>query len=117
MNTVEFHLLYTINQPYLKKLIKFKKFLIAPCTRIILDFKICCSVLLLTPNFCFLAQPITMLLHIYVMESKEKKVFIVLTGEVGCGKTTLCRKLLSELSPEKYETALTEPTGSGTPIA
>lgn len=36
----------------------------------------------------------------------ERKGFIVLTGEVGCGKTTLCRKLLEELNHDKYETAL-----------
>ena len=36
----------------------------------------------------------------------EKKGFIVLTGEVGCGKTTLCRKLLEELDSERYDTAL-----------
>ncbi|WP_309382087.1 ExeA family protein [Cerasicoccus frondis] len=33
---------------------------------------------------------------------QEKKGFIVLTGEVGCGKTTLCRTLLGELD-EKPE--------------
>lgn len=37
---------------------------------------------------------------------KEKKGFIVLTGEVGCGKTTLCRKLLGELNQDLFETAL-----------
>lgn len=38
---------------------------------------------------------------------EHKKGFIVLTGEVGCGKTTLCRQLLEDLeSNEKYETAL-----------
>jgi len=36
----------------------------------------------------------------------EKKGFIVLTGEVGCGKTTLSRALLSELDAETYDTAL-----------
>jgi general secretion pathway protein A len=36
----------------------------------------------------------------------ERKGFIVLVGEVGCGKTTLCRRLLNELDPERYETAL-----------
>ncbi|HNX05389.1 MAG TPA: AAA family ATPase [Opitutales bacterium] len=35
-----------------------------------------------------------------------KKGFIVLTGEVGCGKTTVCRQLLTELDPKKYDTAL-----------
>lgn len=35
----------------------------------------------------------------------QRKGFIQLTGEVGAGKTTLCRKLLEELGPE-YETAL-----------
>lgn len=36
----------------------------------------------------------------------EKKGFIVLVGEVGCGKTTLCRKFLGELDPAHYDTAL-----------
>lgn len=36
----------------------------------------------------------------------EKKGFIVLTGEVGCGKTTLCRTLLNELDEKHYETIL-----------
>jgi len=38
---------------------------------------------------------------------RDKKGFIVLTGEVGCGKTTLSRKLLEELEADPgYETAL-----------
>jgi len=36
----------------------------------------------------------------------EKKGFIVLTGEVGCGKTTLCRYLLNEIEGKPIETAL-----------
>lgn len=36
----------------------------------------------------------------------EKKGFIVLTGEVGCGKTTLCRYLLDEIAGRPIETAL-----------
>ncbi len=37
---------------------------------------------------------------------EQKKGFIVLTGEVGSGKTTLCRCLLEDLSPDTYETVL-----------
>lgn len=37
---------------------------------------------------------------------EDHKGFIVLTGEVGCGKTTLCRCLLDDLPPKKYETVL-----------
>lgn len=35
----------------------------------------------------------------------QRKGFITLTGEVGAGKTTVCRKLLEELGPQ-YRTAL-----------
>jgi general secretion pathway protein A len=37
---------------------------------------------------------------------QEEKGFIVLTGEVGSGKTTLCRYLLSEIESKPIETAL-----------
>lgn len=36
---------------------------------------------------------------------RERKGFIELTGEVGAGKTTICRKLLEELGPN-YKTAV-----------
>ncbi len=36
----------------------------------------------------------------------QKKGFIVLTGEVGCGKTTLCRAFLNELDAGRTDTAL-----------
>lgn len=37
---------------------------------------------------------------------QERKGFIVLVGEVGCGKTTLSRCLLQELDDKNYATAL-----------
>ncbi len=37
---------------------------------------------------------------------EQKKGFIVLCGEVGCGKTTLCRALLDEMDRETVDTAL-----------
>src|SRR3954469_2931600 len=36
---------------------------------------------------------------------RERKSFVQLTGEVGAGKTTLCRALLDQLGPN-YSTAL-----------
>ncbi len=37
---------------------------------------------------------------------RARKGFIQITGEVGSGKTTLCRALLEQLDPERYRTAL-----------
>ena len=47
---------------------------------------------------------------------RERKGFIELTGEVGTGKTTICRKLLEDLGPN-YRTALIlNPCLSGTQL-
>ena len=37
---------------------------------------------------------------------RERKGFVQLTGEVGAGKTTLCRAILEQLDSEHYATAL-----------
>ena len=58
------------------------------------------------PKFLFLSPTHQDALQHLRYGIEEKKGFIVLTGEVGCGKTTLCRKLLEELPADHYETAL-----------
>lgn len=58
------------------------------------------------PKFLFLAPPHQEALQHLRYGIAEKKGFIVLTGEVGCGKTTICRKLLEELEGQNIETAL-----------
>jgi len=59
------------------------------------------------PRFLFLSPTHEEALQHLRYGIEDKKGFIVLTGEVGCGKTTLCRKLLEELeSNDKCDTAL-----------
>jgi general secretion pathway protein A len=58
------------------------------------------------PKFLYLSPPHQEALQHLKYGVTERKGFIVLVGEVGCGKTTLCRKFLSELDPAHYDTAL-----------
>lgn len=59
------------------------------------------------PRFLFLSPTHEEALQHLRYGIEDKKGFIVLTGEVGCGKTTLCRKLLEELElREDVDTAL-----------
>lgn len=58
------------------------------------------------PRFLFLSKGHQEALQHLRYGIREKKGFIVLTGEVGCGKTTLCRQLLEEMDPNNIETAL-----------
>ncbi len=58
------------------------------------------------PKFLFLSPTHQEALQHLRYGIREKKGFIVLTGEVGCGKTTLCRKMLEEIDDHPIETAL-----------
>lgn len=57
------------------------------------------------PRFLFLSQRHREAWEHLVFGITQRKGFIQLTGEVGAGKTTLCRALLEELD-DRFETAL-----------
>ena len=57
------------------------------------------------PRYLFLTNQHREALNHLLYGIRERKGFICLTGEVGAGKTTLCRALLNELGP-RYHTAL-----------
>jgi general secretion pathway protein A len=57
------------------------------------------------PRFLFFSAKHREALNHLLYGIRERKGFVQLTGEVGCGKTTLCRALLGQLGPE-YATAL-----------
>jgi general secretion pathway protein A len=58
------------------------------------------------PRFLYLSPSHLEALQHLKYGIQERKGFIVLVGEVGCGKTTLCRRLLNELDPARFATAL-----------
>ncbi len=58
------------------------------------------------PRFLYLSPTHLEALQHLKYGVREKKGFIVLVGEVGCGKTTLCRRFLNELDHNHYDTAL-----------
>jgi general secretion pathway protein A len=57
------------------------------------------------PRFLFFSNKHQEAFNHLLFGIHERKGFIELTGEVGAGKTTICRKLLEELGP-RYKTAL-----------
>jgi general secretion pathway protein A len=57
------------------------------------------------PRFLFFSDKHREAFNHLLFGIKERKGFIQITGEVGAGKTTLCRALLEELGPQ-YKTAL-----------
>lgn len=58
------------------------------------------------PKFLYLSPTHQEALHHLKFGVEQRKGFIVVIGEVGCGKTTLCRRFLNELDPERFDTAL-----------
>jgi general secretion pathway protein A len=62
----------------------------------------------LTPNprYVFYSEHYRSALEHLLYGLGEKEGFMMLTGMVGTGKTTLCRELLENLDPNRYRTAL-----------
>jgi general secretion pathway protein A len=58
------------------------------------------------PKFLYLSPTHQEALQHLKYGVNERKGFIVLIGEVGCGKTTLCRRFLNELDTTRFDTAL-----------
>lgn len=58
------------------------------------------------PHYLFLSETHEEALQHLRYGIQARKGFIVLTGEVGCGKTTLSRQLLNEIHQEAYDTVL-----------
>ena len=58
------------------------------------------------PRFLYLSAKHREALNHLLFGIRERKGFVQLTGEVGAGKTTLCRALLDHLPSEQYSTAL-----------
>jgi general secretion pathway protein A len=58
------------------------------------------------PRFLFLSAKHREALNHLMYGIRERKGFVQLTGEVGAGKTTLCRALLEQLPTEHFSTAL-----------
>jgi general secretion pathway protein A len=65
------------------------------------------------PRFLFLSESHREALATLVYAIRERKGFIVLTGEVGTGKTTILNALLAQLDP-KVQTAFVFNTALGT---
>ena len=70
-------------------------------------FGLCDKPFALTPNTEFLVQlaPYQACLNLLRVALGEGEGFIKVTGEVGTGKTLLCRALLNELDAERFQVA------------
>src|SRR3989338_9008462 len=63
----------------------------------------------ITPNskFFFTSQKHLEALNTLIYAILERKGFVVVTGEIGSGKTTVCRTLLNRLDPDAHTALIT----------
>lgn len=57
------------------------------------------------PSFLFFSRTHKEALSHLLYGIQDRKGFIAITGEIGAGKTTLCRALLNQLDPQRTKTA------------
>lgn len=68
------------------------------------------------PRFLYLTARHRDALNHLLYGVRQRKGFICLTGEVGAGKTTLCRALLNELGPRFHTALILNPMLTGTQL-
>ncbi len=68
------------------------------------------------PEFLFLSRNHRIGLDLLLYGIQQRKGFIVITGEVGAGKTTLCRALLNSLDKNTKTALILNPVLSATEI-
>ena len=66
------------------------------------------------PRFLYLTAQHREAMNHLLYGIRERKGFICLTGEVGAGKTTLCRALLNHLEPKYHSALILNPVLSNT---
>src|SRR3989338_7545638 len=62
------------------------------------------------PSFLYLSRKHREALSHMVYGIRERKGFIEITGEIGTGKTTLCKALLRQLDPSTKTALILQPT-------
>ncbi len=65
------------------------------------------------PKFLYLSKSHSEAIDLLTFGIRERKGFILLTGEVGTGKTTLCRALLEKLTKKTESALILNPVLSG----
>jgi general secretion pathway protein A len=65
------------------------------------------------PHFLYFSHPHREAYDLLLYGITHRKGFIELTGEVGSGKTTLCRAVLSALGPEVHTALVVNPAMTG----
>ena len=68
------------------------------------------------PQFLFLSRHHRVALDVLLYGIRERKGFIAITGEVGAGKTTLCRALLNSLDANTKTALILNPSMSDSQI-